>query len=423
MADSPWNYPYFRLNFEQQRERAGNLLRSAREGDAAALARFRTLPPELGEAQQILATELRCTNWAALEHHIASMTREFEAMQRAGSSLDADLRTLHIRCGSDLKRPLEDAGFTGDFHEHSYPYLIGPVKDGGPGCLEERARFLADNYGEAHEPPLRYAPALDGLMRDEQRLLDSADYERVVIWSEGDAYDQLVLIRLLGHYARHRRPPVLELVNRADFPGTLRFIGLGQLPPEALRLLWPTRTAAGTPQLQLGLDAWLALASADPRELASVMRSGTPALPLLAPALHRHLQELPSTFNGLSITQQMALELLAGEKQSLARLFGRMAWTRDPLPGQGDSQMLDRVLAMESAREPAYHRRQGADPLGSERRPWTDVLTINDLGRALLRGDIDFHSLNPLPRWVGGVEIRPGEPPWRWDETARDCRR
>ena len=44
-------------------------------------------------------------------------------------------------------------------------------------------------------------------------LHDSADYERVVIWSEFDCYDQLVLVRLLGHYATHRRPPRLELIN------------------------------------------------------------------------------------------------------------------------------------------------------------------------------------------------------------------
>jgi hypothetical protein len=423
MTDASGNFAYFRLNFEQQGKRAKDLLERARAGDSVALGRFRALPPKLAEAQQIIATDLRFRNWAALKRHTLSMAHEFEAMHGATPPLDADLRTLHIRCGSDLKQPLEEAGFTGDFHEHSYPYLIGPVKDGGPGCLEERARFLVESYGESQEPPLRYEAVLAGLGRDEQRLLDSADYDRVVIWSEGDAYDQLVLIRVLGHYARHRRPPVLELVNQADFPGAVRFIGLGQLPPEALRMVWATRTAAHAAQLKLGIDAWLALAHADPRALAAIMRSGTPALPLLAPALHRHLQELPSTFNGLSITQQMALELLDAEEQSLERLFGRMTYTRDPLPGQGDFQMRDRVLAMETVPQPAFTRRQGVDRSGNERRPWTDVLTINALGRALLRGEVDFHGLNPTTRWVGGVEIRTGEPPWRWDAGARACRR
>jgi hypothetical protein len=44
--------------------------------------------------------------------------------------------------------------------------------------------------------------------------------------------------------------------------------------------------------LKLGLDAWRALVNPDPRPLAAIMRSGTPELPLLAKALHRHLREL-----------------------------------------------------------------------------------------------------------------------------------
>jgi hypothetical protein len=109
------------------------------------------------------------------------------------------------------------------------------------------------------DPPLQYEPVLHGLERDEQRLHDSADYDRVVIWSELDCYDQLALVRLLGHYATHRRPTWLELINVGGFPGAMRFIGLGQLPPEALRILWTTRKPATPTVLKLGLDAWRAL--------------------------------------------------------------------------------------------------------------------------------------------------------------------
>src|SRR5690606_15033886 len=115
--------------------------------------------------------------------------------------------------------------------------------------------------------------------------------------------------RLLSHYALARRPPRLELINVGTFPGAARFIGLGQLPPEALRMLWATRKPAAPAQLKLGLDAWRAHSSPDPRALAAIVRRGTPELPLLAAALHRHLRELPSVENGLSFTEQMVLEL------------------------------------------------------------------------------------------------------------------
>jgi len=426
MSDSPGSYPHFRLNFEQQGKRAKELLKAARAGDPKALARFKS-PPKLAEAQYLIAQELRFQNWAALKRHIATMTREREfALAEAAlppdapSLLDGDLRTLHVRCGSDLKMPLQNAGFRGDFYEHNYPYLIGPVRE-GPGSLEERARFLVDSYADSRDPPLQYEPVLRGLERDEQQLHDSADYDRVVIWSEFDCYDQLVLVRLLAHYATHHRPARLELININEFPGAVRFIGLGQLPPEALRMLWATRKAATPAMLKLGLDAWRALADPDPRELAAIMRSGTPALPLLANALHRHLRELPSTVHGLSFTEEMALQLLAEGEMTLGHLAGRLTYERDPLPGQGDLQVRDRVLNMEGASARVYERRAGVDRNGQARPPWTDVLTITDLGRAVLKGKVDFLSLRPPARWVGGVRVESDLPGWRWNEQTRNA--
>ncbi|HEV2700492.1 MAG TPA: DUF1835 domain-containing protein [Steroidobacteraceae bacterium] len=409
-------YGAFRLNFEQQQKRAKELLKAARAGDAAASVRFRNSPPKLAEAQFLIARELRFESWATLKWHIAAMTLEREAI----GALDSDLHTLHIRCGSDLQTPLQEAGFRGDYYEHSYPYLIGPVRE-GVGCLEQRAHFIVDTYSDMFDAPLAYEGQLRELERSERVLHDCADYERVVIWSEGDCYDQLVLIRLLGHFAIHRRPPRLELINIGDFPGGKRFIGLGDLPPEALRMLWTTRKPAGSAQLQVGLNAWRALVNTDPRPLAALMHSATPALPLLAPALHRHLRELPSTLNGLSLTEQMALKLLAEQPHSLMKMIGRMVYVVDPLPGQGDWNTRRRVLDMEAASAPVFTRSPRQNHDGNARPPWTDTLVITELGRSVLRGEVDFRSLTPAARWVGGVEIAAGNLDWRWDEQLRDA--
>jgi hypothetical protein len=400
-------------------------LKAARGGDPVALARFRS-PPKLAEAQRLIARDLRFADWAELKRHIDAMTRERAAMEVSRGeaerdfAVDAELRTLHVRCGSDIEQPLKEAGFAGEFYEHSYPYLIGPVRDGGPGCLEERARFLVTRYDSA-ERPLVYEDVLRGLQQAERRLLDSAAFERVVIWSERDCYDQLVLVRFLAHYATHARPRGLELVNVDEFPGGTRFIGLGQLPPEALRLLWKTREPVGEEQLALGLAAWRALVSPDPRALAAMARTGTPALPLLAPALQRHLSELPSVENGLSFTEQAVLEMLAEEAQSLSRIFARLNQVVDPLPGQGDLQVRDRVLDLELARERVFTRDAGVDREGHARSPWTDVLTITALGRAVLRGEVDFQRLEPPLRFVGGVDIGPGRRGWRWSSRTRSA--
>jgi len=106
---------------------------------------------------------------------------------------------------------------------------------------------------------------------------------------------------------------------------------------------------------------------------------------------------------------------------NLNHLFGRLTYERDPLPGQGDLQVRDRVLNMEGASARVYERRSGVGSDGETRRPWTDVLTITDLGCAVLKGDVDFLSLRPPRRWVGGVQIDRELPCWRWNEQTRDA--
>jgi hypothetical protein len=423
MPDWNGSYAKFRLNFEQQGKRAKELLKAARAGDPETLARFRS-PPKLAEAQYLIAKELRFDSWTALKQHIAEMTLTREAMN--ASVLDSDLRTLHIRCGHDLQESLKEAGFGGDYYVDIYPYLFGPVRE-GPGCLEQRARHIVDCYGDDFDPPLEYEGQLRALEDRERELHDSADYERVVLWFEHDCTDQLSLIHLLGHYAIHRRPPRLELINIGDFPGARRFTGLGELPPEALRMLWTTRKPVSAAQLQLGLDAWRALANPDPRPLAAIMRGATPALPLLAHALHRHLRELPSTVNGLSLTEELALTLMAeplpdwGGTVNIRKIYWTMHWVTDPLPGQGDGHWLRRVFDMEAASARVFTRSPGVDREGKSSPPATDVVVITELGRSVLRGEVDFRSLNPPPRWVGGVQIGTGMPGWRWNEEIKNA--
>ncbi|MBV8840310.1 MAG: hypothetical protein JO000_27555 [Alphaproteobacteria bacterium] len=423
MADALGSYPQFRLNFEQQGKRAKDLLKAARAGEPEARARFKS-PPKLAEAQYLIARELRFESWAAMKRHIGEMSRARAAMQ--ASVPDGDLPTLHVRCGHDLQEPLREAGFCGDYYVDVYPYIIGPVRE-GPGSLEQRARHIVDCYGDQFAPPLEYEPQLRSLQDKERELHASADYARVVLWFEHDVTDQLSLIHLLGHYAIHRRPARLELISISDFPGAGRFTGLGELPPEALRLLWMTRKPVSAAQLRLGLDAWRALANPDPRPLAAIMRSATPTLPLLAPALHRHLRELPSSTNGLSLTEAMALTLMAqplarwGGVVNLAKIYAAMHSDIDPLPGQGDLHVRDRVLNMEGARARVFARHAGVGRDGNARPPWTDALSITELGRAVLKGEVDFMSLTPPSRWVGGAQIGAGMPDWRWDEQARDA--
>jgi hypothetical protein len=416
------------------------LLRAAKAADTTALRRFAAphdgrLTPnkvnaslKLADAQLVIARELRFASWAKLKAHIELMDRQRIAIDTDRSAPDGEMKTLHIRCGSDIQKTLQDAGFVGDFLEHAIPYCTGPVTT-GPDRHESMARFIVEAYPNARGG-LVFEHELEGLVRGEQRLHRTGhDYERVVLWAEHDVWDQLFLVRMLAHYAQARRPRVLELIAINEFPGGERFIGLGQLPAEALRLLWSTRKPVTDAQLSLGSDVWTALASDNPQQLAGFARSGTAALPMMAPALHRHLRELPSVENGLSLTEHLVLQILSEGSTTLNRVFLMMttgdplaqfdrpeaARVREPLRWIGDLGMLQVVNEMLKAEEPVLVRTP--PPVGE--RWFRQRLAITEAGLSVLRGERDWHSLKPLPRWVGGVHIQPGLPGWRWDEAQQ----
>jgi hypothetical protein len=412
-------YAAFRLSLEQQRKRAKDLLRAARAGDAAAGRRLADAfgarvpqPAKLADAQFAIARELRFSSWRDLRAHVTAQTAAREAIAQRGPALDADMPTLHVRCGSDIKGELDAARFSGDFLSLWDPFPVGPVTD-RPDWIAQRARFHADS---GPPPDTDYDLFLAELTEADRSLAASAEkYDRVVIWVEHDSHDQLSLIRCLAHYARTRPPRVLELISADHFPGSGRFIGLGQLPPEALWLLWKRREAIDAERLSLGAAAWAALTSDDPRALAAVARTRTPVLPHLGPALHRHLQELPSSANGLGLTQSLLLQILSRQPATIGDVWRILNAQLEPLPFLGDSMFLHILDEMGRARPAVYERSE----LDAENR-FSDRVAITQTGRDVLRGVTDWLSLHPPVRWVGGVRIDPSTPNWRWDESGGD---
>jgi hypothetical protein len=67
---------------------------------------------------------------------------------------------------------------------------------------------------------------------------------------------------------------------------------------------------------------------------------------------------------------------------------------------------------MKRARQPVFKT-----AFDSEDRRWfRERLTLTALGRAVLAKDVDWLSLSPPERWLGGVCISTDRPCWRWDE-------
>ena len=129
----------FRINLEQQKKRAKELLKAFHSAKNSALLRFKQHHPkyadykylpstsnkgeaQLSDAQLVIARELGLPSWPKLKAHITSMSRASNAIKVNASSPDIDFKTLHIRCGTDLGFTLPAGGFKGDFLEYSDPF-------------------------------------------------------------------------------------------------------------------------------------------------------------------------------------------------------------------------------------------------------------------------------------------------------------
>ena len=87
--------------------------------------------------------------------------------------------------------------------------------------------------------------------------------------------------------------------------------------------MFETRHSVTDAEYALAERAWQAFREPTPEALDEFRRSDAPALPYLAPALERFLEDYPSRRDGLSRTERNALRL-AEEGLPLARAFPRM---------------------------------------------------------------------------------------------------
>lgn len=426
MSQHPDSKNDSRLNLEQQRKRAKDILKKAKAGDPVSIDRFQKYHPDcqpgqvmfmnllqLADAQLVIARENQFSSWSQMKAHIDQMDLircQLQAQQLAPP--DADCSTLHIRCGSDLEQSLQKAGFEGDYLAFTDPFCQGPVQSltNRSEYIERRAGFMATAY------QMDLAVVRDRLRREYHHLQASHGYSRIVLWFEHDSYDQLSLSYLL-HFFRYELGDTqkLELICIDSFPGIRYFRGLGQLTLEALPLLWSQRQSVTAEQMHLCDRTWQVLTAPSPEDLWSIATGDTSQLPVLGPALIRHLQELPWVEDGLSLTERLTLAMLAEGPQQGQDLFQMLIHKHDPLPYLGDTMfwfVLQQLL--DSPQPPLTVQRDTLELPWPQRR-----FDITPLGRALLDKRQHWRSLQTCDRWLGGVFIQPNQPCWQWNQKTQ----
>ena len=311
--------------------------------------------------------------------------------------------TLHVRCGSDIRDGLKEAGFIGDFLEFSDPFCQGPVPDlPRDAFIETRAAFIAGAFELSNDA------ALERLRREYDALNRLGQYDHVVLWFEHDSYDQLILAFLMDAIATLQPETNIDVISVNHAPESEaidRFIGLGQLSPDGLIWCWNThRTPLDTDMLTFGSNVWKALRKDTPNDLKTLAEIGNAPLPDMPNALKRHLAELPDPETGLGLTQKLTLQIIKDHGPlPLGKVFGHLMRSYDPLPCLGDLMFWSEIQWMMDCQDPLF-RLSPAD----ENTYWAErTITLTNTGHETLTGKRNFLDNFTGVRWVGGIQITP----------------
>jgi hypothetical protein len=323
---------------------------------------------------------------------------------------------LHVANGTSTTMTIEAARIPGLRSIWADPLYEGPVPSGlsDEELLEVRRRYLAGPSGS-----LDVDPVID--LREWRHTIERhAAYDELVLWFEHDLFDQLNLIQLLS-WIRHRLPEskVVSLICIGSFPGHPRFHGLGELAPDEIASLLGTRRPVSEAQYALAERAWQAFREPTPQalnELCRSMKGSDPvALPYLAPALVRFLQEYPWATDGLSRTERRLLQLADAGSIKLSAAFPRMH--DDENAYYVTDLSLAALVESLSGLTPPLLTLVPAQGSGDE--IFRSSVTITDAGRAVLRGEEDRVRLFGTDRWLGGVHLQGKANTWRWDDARQ----
>lgn len=322
---------------------------------------------------------------------------------------------LHITNGDSAADLVKDAVFSGQILAWRDVLHEGPV----PAGLElhqlsqVRSEYIAaQGWGDYYDVQASFAERDTTLTR-------FREHEEILLWFEHDLYDQLQLIQLLAwFFGRERGATKLSLICIGEYPGIHPFHGLSQLSVNQIASLFPARHPVSYKEMKTGFQAWQAFTSSDPCDLEQLLMTNLTALPFLRPALLRHLQQYPSTSNGLARTEQQILAAVAAGHHTPSEIF-HFDQAQEENAFLGDWTLWSYVkrlcagiepLLLVEGNTPFQLPQADPDPVFLAQR-----LHLTEAGQAVYAGAADAIHLNGIDRWLGGVHLQGKEVAWRWN--------
>ena len=329
-------------------------------------------------------------------------------------------RFLHVANGTSTTATIEAAGIPGAVSIWADPLYEGPVPGGlsDDELVEVRNRFLS---GPGDLTWIAWAgsdPSVEPIndLREWRAAIARHDtYDELILWFEHDLFDQLNLIQLLP-WIDERLPAAkpVSLICIGSFPGRPGFKGLGELSPDELAPLLDARQPISDAQHALAKRAWQAFREASPESLDRLRQEDTSALPYLAAAIARFLQDYPWTIDGLSRTERRLLDLASHDGIALwdampKMSIGEQVYYPTDLTIAGMAEALSRT-------SPALVTLDVQDT--RDRTPLRGSIALTDAGRSVLSRHADRVAICGIDRWLGGVHVHGRDGIWRWDDAG-----
>lgn len=326
--------------------------------------------------------------------------------------LSSPRRILHLLNGDATRTPFEQSGLPGDVAVWADVLNEGPVLSreiGDELWREGRAAFIAEQGWASRDAALTLYRSWDAALER------AAGYDEVVIWCEHDVYDQLLLAHHLAWFAARSAPRVLSVVCIGEFPGMPDFKGLGELDGPQLASLFASRRRMSEGGVEAGRRAWRAFTADDPRRLLELaVDDDRFALPFLAPAVRRLLEEFPDSITGLSRSELAILSAVGDGACAFRDMMAAVHATEDRLflPDLG---LWSRVRAL-ARLSPSLLAFDAGEASTNGSSVWDAQLMLTSTGHALLNGA--HRVATPYSRWIGGVRVDATHP-WRWDAARQ----
>ena len=239
------------------------------------------------------------------------------------------------------------------------------------GMTDVRARFLAD-CGWAKYKDIRRE------MGGRDAALLAAP--QITLWFEHDLGDQLQLIQILSELASRKAD--VHLICTSQYLGPMDAPQMAALRKQSLTV--------SKAQFALAERAWTAFCSPNRLALDTLLTEDLSALPFLADALRRHLDDFPSGVNGLSRTDRQILEAVRDGAQIVKKIFWAFQ-AKEQARFMTDSVLDLHIKRMTKVRNALLT---------------SAPVTLTETGRKVLAGELNLIELSELDRWHGGVHLK-----------------